>query len=52
MKNLENPFVVHHNFIPLSKNGIMQGAKYISKRYSGGIIGDISLVSKTSVGRS
>ena len=45
MKNLHDPFVVHHNFIPLSKKGIMHGAKYISKRYSGGIIGDISLVS-------
>ena len=46
MKNLHDPFVVHHNFIPLSKKGIMHGAKYISKRYSGGIIGDISSVSK------
>ena len=27
----------------------MHGAKYISKRYSGGIIGDISLVSGTGV---
>ena len=45
MKNLHNPFVVQHTFIPLSKTGIMHGAKYTSKRYSGGIIGDISLVS-------
>ena len=49
MKNLHNPFVVHHNRIPLSKKGIMHGAKYTSNRYSGDIMGAISLVFIKSV---
>ena len=42
-------FFYPFGLLALSKNGIMHGARYFSKRYSGGIIGDISLVSITNL---